>query len=452
VSKASRSQLPVEARVNSLKALLAEGFDAVFVGAGAPRGRDLPLPGRIEARSNIHIGVEWLTNIWFKYIDRIGERVVVIGGGNTAMDCARNARRLGGSDVKVVVRSSLTEMKATEWEKDDLLREGITITNDLVPKDFSHQNGRITGVWFEAVKSVYQNGRRTFVPTGAPLRHFPCDDVLIAAGQEPAFPWIERDLGIEFDTRDVPKVDPKTLRSTHPKVFFGGDAAFGPKNIITAVAHGHEAGISIDRFLRGENIDERPSPTTRLITQTMPAVVRHIPEVSTDSRFVVPLRPQAEALADIHAEVELGFDLARAVAEAGRCLHCEVETVFSPPLCVECKACESVCPTECITFTKDGEEVDLRNRLQRTRDESNPGSLRRRRPRQRSRHGQERGRLPALRPVRTKLPHRGVADANLPPGNGACWRAQRCRNLRSNNRWLDLLSRWCSPAAADPAP
>lgn len=350
-------------RIDSLKALLSEGWDAVFVGAGAPRGLDLSLPGRIEARANIHIGVEWLANIWFKHIDRIGERVVVIGGGNTAMDCARSARRLGGRDVKVVVRSSFSDMKATAWEKDNLLREGITITNDMVPKEFTYRDGRLTGVLFEAVTSVYESGHRTLVPTGAPLQHFPCDDVVIAAGQEPAFTWIERDLGIEFDAKDMPKVDPRTLRSTHPKVFFGGDAAFGPKNIITAVAHGHEAAISIDRLLNGENIEQRPAPATRLIAQAMPAVVCHVPDVSVDSRFVVPLRPQAEALANIHAEVELGFDVAQAIAEAGRCLHCEFETVFSPPLCVECKACETVCPTDCITFTKDGEEDDLRQRL-----------------------------------------------------------------------------------------
>jgi ferredoxin len=289
--------------------------------------------------------------------------VVVIGGGNTAMDCARSARRLGGEAVKVVVRSSLADMKATDWERDDVLREGVAICSDLVPKEFTHQDGRLTGVLFEPVKTVYENGRRTLQPTGAPLLHFPCDDVVIAAGQEPAFAWIERDLGIEFGAKDMPTVDPKTLRSTHPQVFFGGDAAFGPKNIITAVAHGHEAAISIDRLLSGGNIEKRPSPSTTLITQSMPAVLRHIPDVSVDTRFAVPLRPQAEALADIHAEVELGFDIAQAIAEAGRCLNCDLETVFNAPLCVECKACETVCPTDCITFAKDGEEEDLRKRL-----------------------------------------------------------------------------------------
>ena len=262
-----------------------------------------------------------------------------------------------------MARSSLADMKTTKWETDDVLREGVAIYADLVPKAFTHANGRLTGVLFEPVKSVYENGRRSLLPTGAPLQHFPCDDAVIAAGQEPAFTWIERDLGIEFGARDMPKVDPKTLRSTNPKVFFGGDAAFGPKNIITAVAQGHEAAISIDRLLSGEDIEARPAPLTSLITRSMPAVVLHIPNVSVDRRFVVPLRSQAEALSDIHAEVELGFDIAQAVAEAGRCLNCDLETVFDPPLCIECKACETVCPTDCITFTRDGGEEDLRGRL-----------------------------------------------------------------------------------------
>jgi NADPH-dependent glutamate synthase beta subunit-like oxidoreductase len=350
-------------RVDSLAALLAEDWDAVFIGSGAPRGQDLALPGRIEAGGHIHVGVEWLANISFQHVSRIGRRVVVIGGGNTAMDCGRSARRLGGEDIKIVVRSGFEEMKAAAWEKDDVLREGITICNDLVPKSFTHEAGRLTGVVFEPVRIVHENGRRTVMPTGAPAQHFPCDDVVIAIGQEPAFTWIERDVGIEFGKFDMPKVDPRTLQSTRQNVFFGGDAAFGPKNIITAVAHGHAAAISIDCLLNGRDIQERPSPTTNLMTQRTRAVPRHRPQVSVDGRFPVPLRAQADALADIHAEVELGFDLEHAIAEAGRCLHCEQETVFSAPLCVECKACETVCPTACITFTKDGEEEELRGRL-----------------------------------------------------------------------------------------
>jgi formate dehydrogenase beta subunit len=228
-------------RIDSMKALLAEGWDAVFVGSGAPRGRDLDIPGRREAAANIHIGIDWLSSVSFGHTDKIGKRVIVLGGGNTAMDCCRSARRLGGEDVKVVVRSGFDEMKASPWEKEDAMHEGIPIFNYMVPKEFVHENGRLTGMRFEIVRAEHDDkGRRKLVPAGEPDLDFPCDDVLVAVGQENAFPWIERDLGIEFDQWNMPKVDPKTFVSTNPKVFFGGDAAFGPKNIIWAVAHGHE--------------------------------------------------------------------------------------------------------------------------------------------------------------------------------------------------------------------
>ena len=234
-------------RIDSMKALLDEDFDAIFVGCGAPRGRDLDIPGRKEAAKNIHIGIDWLSSVSFGHIDSIGKRVIVLGGGNTAMDCCRSSRRLGGEDVKVVVRSGFEEMKASPWEKEDAMHEDIPIFNYLVPKEFTHQDGKLTGITFEKVKAVRDaKGRRSLVPTGEPDEHFACDDVLVAVGQENAFPWIERDCGIEFDKWDMPKVDAGTMASTNPKVFFGGDAAFGPKNIIWAVAHGHEAAISID--------------------------------------------------------------------------------------------------------------------------------------------------------------------------------------------------------------
>ena len=217
-------------RIDSLKALLAQDFDAIFVGSGAPRGRDLDVPGRKEAAANIHIGIDWLSSVSFGHISKIGRRVVVLGGGNTAMDCCRSSRRLGGEEVTVVVRSGFEEMKASPWEKEDAMHEGIPILNFFVPKEFTHDNGRLTGVTFEKVKAEYDaKGRRNLVPSGEPDHHVPCDDVLVAVGQENAFPWIERDIGLEFDKWDMPKVDPKTMRSTHPKVFFGGDAAFGPK-------------------------------------------------------------------------------------------------------------------------------------------------------------------------------------------------------------------------------
>jgi len=352
-------------RIDSLKALLAQGYDAVFVGSGAPRGRDLDIPGRKEAAANIHIGIDWLSSVSFGHISKIGKRVVVLGGGNTAMDCCRSARRLGGEDVKVIVRSGFEEMKASPWEKEDAMHEGIPILNYMVPKAFTHDNGRLTGVTFEKVKAVKDDkGRRKLIPTGEPDEHVPCDDVLVAVGQENAFPWIERDIGIEFDQWDMPKVDPVTFRSTHPKVFFGGDAAFGPKNIIWAVAHGHEAAVSIDKMLNGEDIADRPIPAVTLMSQKMGIHEwSYDNEIALDQRFKVPLRDKTVALRDIKAEVELGFDPKLALSEAGRCLNCDVQTVFTPSLCIECDACVDICPMDCITFTQNGEEAELRTRL-----------------------------------------------------------------------------------------
>ncbi|MBV9331913.1 MAG: FAD-dependent oxidoreductase, partial [Alphaproteobacteria bacterium] len=256
-------------RVDSLKSLLDEGYDAIFVGCGAPRGRDLDIPGR-KIAGNVHIGIDWLSSVSFGHISRIGKRVIVLGGGNTAMDCCRTSRRLGGEDVKVVVRSGFEEMKASPWEKDDAMGEGIPILNFLVPKELTHSKGCLTGVTFEKVKAERdEKGRRNLVPTGEAPVHMECDDVLIAVGQENAFPWIERDIGIEFDEWGMPKVDPVTMQSTNPKIFFGGDAAFGPKNIIWAVAHGHEAAVSIDLFVHGDDVRTRPSPLVNLSSQKM---------------------------------------------------------------------------------------------------------------------------------------------------------------------------------------
>jgi formate dehydrogenase beta subunit len=352
-------------RINSMKALLDEGFDAVFVGSGAPRGRDLDIPGRKEAAKNIHIGIDWLASVSFDHVKKIGKRVIVLGGGNTAMDCCRSSRRLGGEEVQVVVRSGFDEMKASSWEKVDAIRDDIPIRNYLAPKEFTHENGKLTGVIFEKVKAEYDTeGHRKLVPAGEPQLHFACEDVLVAVGQENAFPWIEHDIGIEFDQRDMPVVDPKTMASTHPKVFFGGDAAFGPKNIIWAVAHGHEASVSIDKLLHGEDIADRPLPAVEVIRQKL-GVHRwsYDNDIAFDRRYKVPLRDKEVALKDIKAEVELGFDERLALAEAGRCLNCDVQTVFTAPLCIECDACVDVCPVHCITFTENAEETDLRARL-----------------------------------------------------------------------------------------
>jgi len=352
-------------RVDSLKTLLAEGWDAIFVGCGAPRGRDLDIPGRKEAAKNIHIGIDWLSSVSFGHTTKIGKRVIVLGGGNTAMDCCRSSLRLGGEDVQVVVRSGFKEMKASPWEKEDAMHEGIPIHNYLVPKEFTHENGKLTGVMFEKVMAWRDDkGKRHLLPSGEPDRHFPCDDVLIAVGQENAFPWIERDIGIEFDKWGMPVVDASTMRSTHPKVFFGGDAAFGPKNIIWAVAHGHEAAVSIDKFCNGEDVAERPMPAVDIVSQKM-GIHEWIydNDIAADKRYRVPLRDKVVALRDIRAEVELGYDEQLAFKEAQRCLNCDVQTVFTSSLCIECDACVDICPMDCITFTQDGEEAELRTRL-----------------------------------------------------------------------------------------
>ena len=352
-------------RIDSLKALLTQGYDAIFVGSGAPRGRDLDVPGRQEGAANIHIGIDWLSSVSFGHIDKIGRRVIILGGGNTAMDCCRSAKRLGGEDVKVIVRSGYEEMKASPWEKEDATHEGIPILNYLVPKSFKIENGKLSGMIFEKVKAVYDaKGRRDLVATGEPDVHVECDDVLVAIGQENAFPWIERDIGIEFDKWGMPVVDKVTFQSTNPKVFFGGDAAFGPKNIIWAVAHGHDAAVSIDKMLSGEDIRERPDPLTNLVSQKMGIHEwSYDNAISAEQRYKVPWQDKKVTLRDIKVEVELGFDRKTGYAEAQRCLNCDVQTVFTPKLCIECDACVDICPTDCITFTVNGEEADLRTRL-----------------------------------------------------------------------------------------
>ena len=352
-------------RVESLKGLLGAGYDAVFVGCGAPRGRDLDAPGRAEAAANIHIGIDWLASVSFGHVERIGRRVVVLGGGNTAMDCCRSARRLGGEEVTVVVRSGFDEMKASPWEKQDALDEGIPILNWLVPAEVLHEGGRLTGVRFQRVKAEQDaEGRRTLAPTGEADVVVGCDDVLVAIGQENSFPWIERDIGIGFDRRGLPELNATTFQSTLPRVFFGGDAAFGPKNIIWAVAHGHEAAVSIDRFCRGEAVEERPPPLVVMSGQKMGIHEWSYDNgVSLDLRYKVPHREQEASLRDIRAEVELGYDRELAFKEAQRCLNCDVQTVFKAPLCIECDACVDICPVDCITFTQDGEEGELRTRL-----------------------------------------------------------------------------------------
>ena len=354
-----------ETYISSLKTVVEQDYDAVFVGTGAPRGSDLDIPGRNEAAANIFVGIDWLSSVSFEHINAVGKRVLVLGGGNTAMDCCRTARRLGGEDVKVVVRSEFDKMKASPWEKDDALAEDIPIFNNHVPREFVHTDGKLNGMLFDKVDVVYDaNGRRSLVPTGEEPVFFPADDVLIAIGQDNAFPWIERDIGIEFGKWDMPVIDSVTFQSTLPRVFFGGDAALGPKNIITAVAHGHQAAVSIDLLCRGEDVRKRPAPGVTLVSQKMGVHEwSYDNQVANDVRYKVPHVAKAIALKDLKIEVELGFDARSGLLEAQRCLNCDVQTVFTTAKCIECDACIDICPTDCINFIANADESVLRQTL-----------------------------------------------------------------------------------------
>ena len=347
--------------VTSLRALLDEGFDAVYVGVGAPRGKELDLPGRHdEAESHIHIGIDWLESVAFGHLDAIGQRVLIIGVGNTAMDCCRSSRRLGGTDIKVMARRPREFFKASPWELEDAEEEGVEIIVNHAPRRFVIDDGRLVGMEFDLLTWDEGATQSTVVDTVV----IACDDVILAIGQENAFPWIERDLGIEFGEWDTPAVDPVTFQSTLPGVFFGGDAAWGPKNIIWAVAHGHEAAISINQHCTGEPLEERAALSMSLVSQKMgmtqwsyhndynPSPRQKMTHVELTRRFE-----------SISTEVELGFTVEQTVAEVQRCLNCDVQTAFKAPLCIECDACIDICPVQCLTITSNGDERDLRTRL-----------------------------------------------------------------------------------------
>ncbi len=345
--------------VASMRSLLGEGFDAVFIGSGAPRGKNLDIPGRNET-SRIHIGIDWLESVAFGHVNSIGERVLIIGVGNTAMDCCRSSRRLGGKEIKVMARRPRQYFKASPWELEDSEEEGVEILVNHAPKQFVLENGVLKGMLFERLE--WDAGAKKSQTIDEIF--LPADDVILAIGQENAFPWVERDLGIEFDKWDVPVVDEKTYQSTRPGVFFGGDAAFGPKNIIWAVEHGHQAAISIHNYCQGSSLESRPPYGMNLVTQKM-----GISEWSYQNDYSAALRQKmkhvdlVERFNKMNIEVELGFTAEQAAAEVGRCLNCDVETVFAAPKCIECDACVDICPVQCLTITRDGDELDLRARL-----------------------------------------------------------------------------------------
>jgi len=351
--------------ISSLKALVEDDYDAVFVGTGAPRGKDLKIEGREAASKFIHIGIDWLGSVAFGHVSTIGKRVIVIGGGNTAMDCCRTALRLGGADVRVTVRSPRADMKASDWEIEEAEMEGIPIFDNHSPIEVVMNGDRLVGVKFQKMRAEYdETGRRTLIATDEEPVLFECDDIIMAIGQDNAFPWIERDIGLEFNEWDMPVVNETTMQSTLPKVFFGGDSAFGPKNIIWAVAHGHQAAISIDLFCQGKSLTDRPSAQSQLASQKMGIHEwSYDNDVSANHRVPVPHADHEIALSNLKVEVELGYDDTRALAEAARCLNCDVQTVFVNSLCIECDACMDICPVDCINFTDNGEEANLRDRL-----------------------------------------------------------------------------------------
>ncbi len=351
--------------VDSMKGILDKKYDAVFVGTGAPKGRPLRIPGYEEGKDNIHIGIEFLAAVAFEHRETVGGKVIVLGGGNTAMDCCRTSKRIGGEEVTVVVRSPRKDMKASSWEIKDAELEDIAIFNNMPPKEFVIENGKLKGVTFGKVRAEYdENGKRSLIPTGESDVFIEADDVIIAIGQDNAFPWIEKDLGIEFGKWEIPVLDKTTFQSTLSHVFFGGDAAFGPENVITAVAHGHQAAVSIDLFCKGESIHDRPDPMTNLVSQKMGIHEwTYDNDIAADLRYQVAHADKSVTLKDRKMEVELGFDHIEGFKEAQRCLNCDVQTVFTTNLCIECDACVDICPTDCITFTDNGEEADLRTRL-----------------------------------------------------------------------------------------
>ena len=350
--------------INSLKSLLDEDrFDAVFVGTGAPKGKELNIPGREEADANIHIGIEWLESVHFGHVKEIGEKVLIIGVGNTAMDCCRTSKRIGGVDVKVVARKGRPYFKASAWELEDAEEELVEILENHSPSRFVLENGRLIGMEFELVEwEENEDGRLVSKVLDSII--VPCDDVILAIGQDNAFPWIERDIGIDFNDWEMPVVDKTTFQTTRDGVFVGGDAAWGPENIIWAVEHGHQAAISIHSYCQGQSLLERPEYGMNLVSQKMGLHSwSYGAEYDASQRAKMNHVDLVERFKALEVEVELGFDAEQTAVEVERCLNCDIQTHFSAPLCIECDACIDVCPVYCLTITDNGSEEDLRNRL-----------------------------------------------------------------------------------------
>ena len=349
--------------IDSMKELLDEGYDAVFVGTGAPRGKNLEIPGRYDSE-NIHIGIDWLESVAFEHIEKVGKRVLIIGVGNTAMDCCRTSLRIGADNVKVMARKPRQFFKASAWELEDAEEENVEILVNHSPKDFVIEDGKLVGMTFEIMEYKIDDDGRIDRGTVVGEKVIPCDDVILAIGQDNAFPWIERDIGIDFNEWECPIVGEETMMCSRDGVFFGGDSAFGPKNIIWAVAHGHEAAISIHKFIQGDSLTDRPPRGVNLSSQKMGV---HEWSFSNDfdpaSRRLMPHIELKERFKKLDIEVELGFTAEQAAQEVERCLNCDIQTVFVENLCIECDACIDICPVKCLTIAQNGDEADLRTRL-----------------------------------------------------------------------------------------
>ena len=360
------TDLGVEVRystpVASMRGLLDEGWDAVFVGSGAPKGKELELPGRWDTEQ-VFIGIEWLESVHFGHIDRIGERVLIIGVGNTAMDCCRTSKRLGGTDIKVMARRGRRHFKASPWELDDAEEEGVEIVENHSPKRFLVENGTLVGMEFDQLRwTEGADGRQRSEVLDTVI--LPCDAVILAIGQENAFPWIERDIGLDFDAHDMPVVDRATMQSSIPGVFFGGDAAWGPENIIWAVEHGHQAAISIHQHCTGASVADRPAVGMNLVSAKLGMHAwRYSNDYDAAQRAKMQHVELVQRFQQLDTEVELGFTAEQTATEVQRCLNCDVETHFSAPLCIECDACVDVCPVSCLSIVPNADEPELRTRL-----------------------------------------------------------------------------------------
>ncbi len=349
--------------VESLKSLLTEGYDAVFVGSGAPKGKNLDLPGRYDSE-RIHVGIQWLESVAFEHVDSVGENVLIIGVGNTAMDCCRTSLRLGAKNVKVMARKPRNFFKASDWELEDAEEELVEIIVNHSPKAFIVEDGKLVGMTFEKMEYDLDDDGGIADSSVVAEEFFACDDVVLAIGQENAFPWIERDIGIQFDRWSVPVVDPVTFEATLPGVFFGGDAAFGPKNIIWAVEHGHQAAISIHKYCQAQSLTDR---WPRGVSLQSAKMGMHEWSYSNDfdpvTRRMMPSVDLKERFKKLNIEVELGFSAEQVATEVERCLNCDLQTVFFADLCIECDACIDVCPVDCLTITANQDEQTLKDNL-----------------------------------------------------------------------------------------